>query len=478
MFGSNQIDARFTSVATLVFISLSLVVSSFAQRPPTAPINFSYLRVDFLQPGARPAGLGGAFIGAAQDETAAAINPAGLTYLRSTGASLHQRPARFNYEEPQGSPENPDGKAKFRSDNFDQNMVSVFLPLETIKPLRKTPLAKVHLAVFRQVVFDSRFNFETEQFLTTHEPLSPRQLLGGLGNFPGRKVTLDLEMVSDAFSIAFPLTKRVSIGLTGKSSVLNFRLNETTFLDPALRDGNDSPQGNIAQTTYSLTSVDERHTEMSFSIGIMAKLILDKLFFGAVYNSNPTFRLKSTIFLPAYSAGEQRFDATSPENTDFNFSVPDTYGFGLYYIASSRLRFMADIMRIEYSDLLSDNYLNWPADDLFSSPQQTFEDTGTFPDLTVEDATEFHFGVEIVQNVPKLGVIPFRFGVFNNPGHRIHAVDSSPDMQRLFPKAKDRLGFSFGVGIVLSSYLKFDTSLVATRDGFEVYGSTLLTLPL
>lgn len=460
-----------------LLIFLTLGSSSYAQRPPVAPINLSYFRIDFLQPGARPVGLGGAFIGAAQDATAAPINPAGLTYLRSVGASLHQRSSHLQYEEPQGSVQSPNRKATFHANNFDQNMVSVFLPLRIIKPLQKTPLAELHLAIFRQVVFDSRFNFETEQFLTTTENLSSRQVLGGLGNVPGRKVDLESELVSDGFSVAYPLSRRLSMGLTVKTSALSFSLNERTFLDPAVADGS-KPRGNIADATYSITSVDEHKTEFSFSMGIMGKLIVDRLFFGAVYNFNPTYDLRSDIFLPEYNVGDETFPAKAPGNTRFRFSIPDTYGLGLYYVANSRIRLMADIVRIEYSDLLSGNDLNWPADDLFFNPSQTFQDTGSKPDLTVEDATEFHLGLEIVTNIPAFGLIPLRFGLFTSPGHRIHAAESDPDIQRLFPEAADRLNFTFGLGVILSSHLKFDASIIVSQDGFEVFGSTLLTVPL
>ncbi len=65
--------------------------SAFGQRPPTPSINLNYLRLDFIQTSGRRAGLGGAFIGAATDESAGLVNPAGLTFVRTPGASLHFR---------------------------------------------------------------------------------------------------------------------------------------------------------------------------------------------------------------------------------------------------------------------------------------------------------------------------------------------------------------------------------------------------
>lgn len=438
----------------------------FAQRPPTVPINLNYFRIEFIQPGARPAGLGGAFIGAAQDETAAAINPAGLIYLKSAGASLHQRKARLRFKEPEGTPESEslDSTHNFHISNFDQSLVTVFLPVK-----------KITLAIFRQVAFDARYNFETRQFLTTNSN-TPRFVLGGLGNFPGRKVDLDLEMVHDAFSIGYAISKRLSIGAAAKNSVLNFKLNEQLFLDSQVENG-QAPRPNGAASAYSITTVDDRETERGFTLGLMAKLIVDKLFVGAVWNLNPTFNLDSEVFLPEYKLTNETFSAESTKDNPFKLSVPDSYGFGLYYVANHRLRLTFDVVRIEYSDLLSGNDLNVVADDQ-PNAQGVFEDPDGQDDLTLDDVIEIHAGTEWLFKVPKLGLMPLRFGVFTSPGHRIYPVLLNPDLRRLFPEGKDRVHFTFGLGVVLTSNVKFDGSIIVSPDGFEISGSTLLNIPL
>ncbi|MCG8603822.1 outer membrane protein transport protein [bacterium] len=453
-------------VASILALTFLLrILPARAQRPPVVPINLSNLRVDFIQVSARPAALGGAFIGAAQDETAAPINPAGLTYLTSVGVSLHQRRGQFRFSEPQRSPQNPDAKKKFSATNFDQSMVSVFVPAKPI-----------FLSSFRQVSFDSRFNFETEQFLTIEPPLTTEQTLGGAGNFPGREVDLDLQMVSDAISIGFELSRRVSIGFTAKISVLDFNLNEKTFLDPDIQAG-ETPDGNLAETTYSISTVDHRSAEPGFTVGLMSKLWKDKLFLGAVYHANPAFSLKSATFLPEFRTMSQTLTTLSHEQS-FKFSVPDVYGFGLYYITvANRLRFTFDWVRVEYSDLLKGNNRNAVADDILNEQTGRYTDPDGQPDLTIDDATELHFGVEYLYKSRQFGLIPLRFGFFTNPGHRIYSSSNDPNMRRLFPKAKDRLHFTMGLGLVLTSHLKFDASLDVSSEGFSVIASTLLSIP-
>jgi len=445
---------------------------SFGQRPPVPPINLSYFRVDFLQAGARSAALGGAFIGAAQDETAAPINPAGLTYLKSAGASLHQRVGNLDFEEPEGAAAAANRKTGFRSHIFDQNLVVVFFPIK-----------RFTFALLRQVGFDNRFTFETQQFLTAESVSTNRQLLGGLGNFPGRKVDLNLRLVNDGISVAYRINKRLSLGVTGKISVLNLRLNEQTFLDPLIAGGG-SPGENRPENTYSITTIDERLTDPSFSFGVMSKIILDKLFVGAVLNLNPSFGLNSNIFLPEYKIGTQTFPAESPENSKFKFSVPNSYGLGLYYVPKSGIRFTFDMVRVQYSDLLGDNDLNIIADDELNPETGMYEDPDGRPDLTIDDATEFHAGIEFLVRprtsfvAKRFSLIPIRIGVHTNPGHRIYATGNNPDLKRLFPKAKDRVHFSFGSGFLLNSYLKFDASITISADSFVFIGSTLIALPL
>ncbi len=451
---------------SLAPILLILVSQSWAQRPPTPPINLNYLRVDFIQPGARPAALGGAFIGAAQDETAAPVNPAGLVFLKSAGASLHQRHARSDFDEPSGSFEDPDARANFQTINFNQTMAGIFVPLK-----------RVTFAAFRNVAFDSRFNFETGQFLTIPQPLTNRQVLAGSGNFPGKSVDLDLEMVNDGVAAAVKLNRRLSIGATAKISVMNFSLNERTFLDPAVAHAGRLPQGNTAETTYSITTIEERNVQPSFSFGFNSALIVDKLFLGGVLNLNPTFKLTTNTFLPQFQfeTGEV-LPKESPPNRSFRMGIPDTYGLGLYYLVHNRLRFTFDLVQIEYTDLLTGNDLNLTADDELS-PTGEFSDPDDMPDLTIDNALEVRFGMEYLLKVPELGLIPLRFGIHTVPGHRIYSANDDPDLQRLFPRQRDRTQYTFGLGIVFSSYLKFDGSADVSEYGLEFFGSTLVTIP-
>ncbi|MCH7681568.1 hypothetical protein IID10_19765, partial [candidate division KSB1 bacterium] len=206
------------------------------------------------------------------------------------------------------------------------------------------------------------------------------------------------------------------------------------------------------------------------------------LFVGAVLNLNPSFALNSNIFLPEYKTGTETFKAESA-NPEFEFSIPNSAGFGLYYVPHSSIRFTFDIVRIQYSDLIRDNDLNIVADDELNPETGFYEDPDGRPDLTIDDVTEFHAGIEFLVRprmsfvAKRFSLIPVRIGIHTNPGHRIYATGNNPDLKRLFPKAKDRIHYSFGSGFLLNSYLKFDASITFSADSFVFIASTLIALP-
>ncbi len=444
-------------VSPLVFIvaTLSVLTTSlaYAQRPPTSALNLSYLEIDFIRPGARAAAMGGASIGAAQEETAGLINPAGLTYVKRPTVSAQMRVITFT--------DRWGGNFEF-SDPFT---VGVILPIK-----------KFRFGFARHQLILDDTDFITEQFLTIGSNPSTRQVLGGVGNFPGKEVDQILVTFKDNWTIAYEISKRLSIGLTAQHFIILMNLRDRTFLDPEVASGS-APRGNSAETVYSITTAEwEEAFRWAGSIGLTANVILDKLFFGAVANRGARFGLGSLIFLPEYKVDSQTFDAEF-QFRPFDFKIPDRYGLGLYYRANNRLNLTFDIFRIEYSDLLSGNDLNIVADDEFNEQTKTYEDPDGQPDLTVADATEFHVGVEWLIKVQKLGLLlPLRFGVYTDPAHRIHAVSDDPDLQTLFPKADDRVHFAFGTGLVFS-YGKIDIAFDFSENYNQLFLSWTLILP-
>src|SRR6184192_4536500 len=80
-----------------LFLALSAAIAVPAAAQNTDIESLSGLTFNFGNPGARSLGMGGAFLGLADDASAAEANPAGLTILRKPEISVEIR----NYVEQQ-----------------------------------------------------------------------------------------------------------------------------------------------------------------------------------------------------------------------------------------------------------------------------------------------------------------------------------------------------------------------------------------
>ncbi|MGZ8867156.1 MAG: UPF0164 family protein [Thermoanaerobaculia bacterium] len=76
---------------TLVLFALVLCAVVPASAQNTDIESLSGLQFNFGNPGARALGMGGAFLGLADDASAVEANPAGLTILRKPEVSLEVR---------------------------------------------------------------------------------------------------------------------------------------------------------------------------------------------------------------------------------------------------------------------------------------------------------------------------------------------------------------------------------------------------
>ncbi len=87
-----EASGSITRVAMLLASMLMLASGARAQSSLQVPIQF-----DFLNPSARSLALGGAFVGLADDATAALVNPAGLIELTLSEVSIEGRYRSFSH---------------------------------------------------------------------------------------------------------------------------------------------------------------------------------------------------------------------------------------------------------------------------------------------------------------------------------------------------------------------------------------------
>ena len=155
------------------------------------------------------------------------------------------------------------------------------------------------------------------------------------------------------------------------------------------------------------------------------------------------------------------------------FKIPDSYGFGTLYRITDDLTIAIDIVRIEYSDLLEEVDTNLPEDDISDDELEISVDQDGLADLVIDDATEFHFGVEYILHTRGVG-IPLSIGIFTDPAHVVFTTIDDVNLKRQFPKEEDQIHFTGGVGITLNNNLTFDAALSVSEDIIELLVSTVI----
>ncbi|HET8797204.1 MAG TPA: outer membrane protein transport protein [Thermoanaerobaculia bacterium] len=416
----------------------------------------SGLQFNFGNPGARSLGMAGAFLGLADDASAAEANPAGLSILRKPEFSIEAR----NYLEQQ-----------------------IFTTSGTFPQVERTPFTHYSDRVvvsFASAVFPIRNKFTVGAYF--HEPLNnegggvvaPRyddftgDLISTVPNFympterrgtnvvpvgePFSKADCDarrralndpfacLEYRLDPFVSALQVRLRTfgvagawqvhpkfSIGATARHQRFQeaaFTFRFTPQLDPkqvlvqatASPDGEGIDLGEEADTTFALG--------FKWSPS-------DKFSVGGVYKQGPEF--ETTLL---YADSGTGFDFINAAQTSFH--APDIAGIGISYRPIPVLTINVDANHVKYSNLV-DNFVSvYPAVAVVDEP------------FKADDVIEIRAGAEYFFATK----IPFalRAGYFRDPKHNVtwNGPLNHPDYvaaAMLYPEGEDQNHFSIGAGI-------------------------------
>ena len=396
----------------------------------SAPFNIRYFQFNLGVSGARANSLGGAFIGVADDATAATTNPAGLTMLTRLETSVHIRPRRTEISELAANRKQWDERKDYSHFQTDLAYGDIVVPFK-----------KLTFAGYWDVVTKAENHFEYQQFSTPEfadpDTLKLHHILQGIGNIPGRKAHYDLQVINIGLAAAYPFSfYAMSLGFSFQVTKLDFYLSETQYYDASLLQNKfDTPTGfeNTPQNVYSVRTIDDTDWAVSYTLGLLLKPHA-RLSVGLVYNRRPELKVLSEIFFPDYflQNNECYLPATA-ENETIILKLPDSYGIGLYYRLTDWLRISTDVVRIEYSDI-SNNKLT----DLV----QANPDSGIYKipdgisDLKIDNAIEFHFGVEYLMSFKKLK-LALRGGLYTDPFHLAYAINDNTMLKTLFPKKQE-----------------------------------------
>ncbi|MCG8462625.1 MAG: hypothetical protein MI919_40590 [Holophagales bacterium] len=397
-------------------LAVLLAGASVGLAQPNLEVNAG-LQLDLSQPGARSLGMGGAFLGLADDATAAYTNPAGLANLSTPEIALEGRAWDFitTYTDA--------GFSIFDGGRLDDSGLIESEVATSTEGFSFASFVWPHgrwvFAIYRHQLADFETSFETG---------GVDFLLDGTSYliFPVRAST-DLEIAGTGVAAGFRLSDSISLGL----GVINYEMSwESTtrrFQDSAFRG---------IDFWVNQQDIEADDEAISASLGFEWKLA-ERWRLGGVYRWGAEFDF-STNNTAGPATGIEGFVFDSDEGS---YRVPDVYGLGLAYKSAS-FRVLLDWVRVEYSTLTE-------------NPVNAFDDEVTLDRsasrLGLEDADELHLGFEYVF-VDVANPLALRLGAWLDPDHEIRyegPIETSQDAATalLFRPGDDELHYTGGVGV-------------------------------
>lgn len=426
---------------------------------------FRDLRFNFINPGGRSLGMGGAFISIADDATAAQANPAGLTNVFDSQLFFEVRAIDADPIESVRGFRDP-----FRpNEGFD--VVNLTRSNTSTRPTFMSyvaPYGRFSFGVSRHELLDiNNRTVSSYGFLVAEGS----DLRTGEGQ-------VELSLTNWNLSAGFRAHDRIRIGATLSYGDLSMTSNiVNTFTDPT-GDLLGDPAFAGARLEVYRTFVDDGDTDWTLTLGALAT-IAPRITLGVVWRQGGEFSVVQTLtaqpidrsLLPGRIAEQVFFNETgtllTTDNSVHSFetvlSIPDTFGVGISWRPIDRLTLSADLVKIAYSDLLEgfNSRLNILT---FGFPE---EEQAAF---TVDDQTNLHVGGEYL--LPQRGETTWalRAGFHQDKDSRIRA-DFAPGDFGLgsndnFPGRDDDDHYSAGVGVVLNQRFQID----ATAD-FSDFGT-------
>jgi long-subunit fatty acid transport protein len=391
---------------------------------------------NFSTPGARSLALGGAFLGVADDATAAYTNPAGLTQLAQPEASLEARAWTF--------------RSQFVERGHAPETALTGIGIDTVDGLAAGELAdhtaglsfvsyvhtagRLALAVYRHQLADFAASLRSQGPF-----IGPRG--APVRTSPARS-RLDLAIANFGLSAAWRLGSGLSVGLGASyfdfslaSHTDRFYRSERTgdfaadsltgaFFGPA-----DFRPDNVLNT--QLQRGDDG--DWAANLGVLWK-IDGRWSVGGVFRQGPDFGFRATFIDGPASPNPGQVDPLVGGAGVFH--VPDVVGLGVAWRPSEAVLLALDWDRVEYSDL---------SDDLVNLLRAGGGDVEAF---RADDADEVHLGFEVQQLRWRLPCA-LRLGLWYDPDHKIRYTGGNENLRARFRAGEDELHAAAGLGLVV-----------------------------
>lgn len=444
------------------------VVAACASAPARAVTDeeiFRDFRFNFINPGGRSLGLGGAFVALADDATAAQANPAGLVRLAKPEFFGEFRLANFDASDVTQNIEQTPGRFAEITASTDPTTDTNASFLAYAYPGRR-----VSFGFSRQELLHSRAQTRNRFEVVDNNTAAPDNtgFVDGSGN-------IALRVVNYNASLGFAIGEKFSLGITATYGQLNqesevSNLYSDLFVDPDVR---------VVEVWR--TEARDSDTDVTFTVGFLWKVV-ERLSIGGVYRQGGDYEIPNRLSSGVDDAGSIAFfpslvftnacgaTYTTGATCTFTneFHLPDTYSLGVGWRPTDQITVAFEAERIAYSDLL-EGFLPRMNILTFFRP----DDNAAF---TVDDQTNLRLGAEYVTTAGKTPVA-IRLGWHTDKDGRIRAnFADQPNPfffsnNDTFPGREDLNHFTGGVGLVFGNNFQLDTAIDYSKDSLELVAS-------
>jgi len=428
----------------LKHILIAIIFIGFLHFPALALNNeevFSQFQFNFITPGARATAFGGAFIGLADDATAAASNPAGLTILTEPEVSAEFKYLGYTTEQIY---ENLSPETDITRKKFDDAVVSVpFVSLVY-------PYKRFVLSTYRQELVNYKSSYRTAN---TRIRIPGTSFSG----FSPVDASVELTVVNYGLGIAIKLFEGLSLAVSPGLSRMKMESRSTRYWH-----NTDFSEDDIGDET----KINDDDSGFSINAGILWSPH-SKVSIGAVYRRGTEFTVTEK---PGRRVGwsnplDPDDDEYDPDLAEFTLKVPDSFGVGVAFRVTDSLTFTLDIVHIQYEDLL---------EDFDVATFGEFLRYYTTDNYTVDNATEIHVGMEYILMLGER-LLALRAGVYNDPDHTIRYTDAYTSWEELefidrieralFPGGDNQIHVTGGLGLILNEQFQIDAAAnIADRN--------------
>ena len=410
---------------------------------------------DFSQPGARSRGIGSAFVGAADDATAAVTNPAGLVQLPEMQISLEGRTVAK-----ESSDVDWGGNTMGSIRNEDRTDVSFFCFSTPVKVYKDF---SINTAVFYSKLSSLGNNISLPSF-TFKANIEEIPLPDS--TFPDYTSKMDLELGEFGASFGIGLLDgKLMLGAGISVFYLDIE-SEYKQGNPKISEKADfTPTKKFANLNEKII-VDDNDIEFAFRSGLLYTPI-KKLTIGASARIMPEMDYeteyniaKNTFVNELGETGKIDVD-TFDEVRSQKLQVPNVFSLGMSYRITDKWAFFAEGRYIEYSNVMDDFNAIW------NSP---FDYGGTVRGrYDIDDIIEPHVGTEYVFMLKDTTPLAFRLGSYYEPAHglefeasltdtSIQSIEAAKAMENLMDGGEDLWHFTVGLGTVIKNKYQIDAA--------------------